>query len=126
MASRKGDDEEDDDQSNPELDSDEWLRRYKKQLAAQARARDIAGRKAIADSGPDPGNYCTNRYDQEMRECYERKHEYPDWDFLAACQDQAMERLADCQKHGGRPGPNEPRKWGQPGDDEEVFRNLHR
>ena len=121
MASRKGDDEDDDDPTKPEVGSDEWKRRYQQQLAAQARARDIAGRKAIAASGPDPGNYCTNRYDQEIKECYERSHEYPDPDFLAACRDQAFQRLADCQKHGGRPGPNEPRKWGP--DLEEVYRN---
>ena len=108
----------------PEVGSDEWSKQFWAQKAAEARARDKAGREAIAANGPDPGDYCTNRYDNEMKECYERSHEYPHWDFLAACKKQASERLASCRKNGGRPALDEPRKWGP--DDEEVYRNLSR
>jgi hypothetical protein len=124
MASRKGGDDEDDDRTTPEVGSDEWVQNFRKQKKAEARARDKAGREAIAASGPDPGNYCTNRYNEEIKECYERSHEYPDWDFLRACRDQAAKRLASCSANGGQPHPDEPRKWGP--DYEEVFRNLHK
>lgn len=112
---------EDDD--DIEVDPDVWLRRYKEQVAARARERDRAARKAMAAPGADPGNFCTNRYNDEIKNCYKRSHEYPHWDFLQACLDRAADRLGSCSKKG-EPAPDEPAEWGP--EEEEVFRNFWR
>jgi hypothetical protein len=123
MASRKGGGQgRDDGEDDP--DPDVWLERMRKKWAADARARDQAGRKATAGRGYDPGDYCSNRYLDEEKNCYARSHEYADPDFLEACRDHARERRRKCVQNGGRPHPDEKKEWGL--DEEEVFRNLHR
>jgi hypothetical protein len=121
MATRKDDD---DDPTRPEPGSDEWKQNLSEQRKAEARARNEAGRKAVAASGADPGNSCVTRHEEEEKRCYKRSDEYPHWDFLQACKDRARNRRNMCSKNGGKPHPEEPAEWGP--DDEEVFRNLRR
>jgi hypothetical protein len=113
------DNEKDDNRTAPEKGSAEWLPWFKEGMAAAKRARAEAARKKWAGKMTDPGDFCTDQHDKDVKECYERQDEITHRDFVAACLKQAAEHLADCRKNGGRPGPNPPRKWTP--DDEDIY-----
>jgi hypothetical protein len=99
----------------PHPDDPPWLKQYWEGVLARAAERHAQF------SGGDNGSFCSNRKEEEDKRCYERSHEYPDWDFLQACLDRATERRNLCNKNGGKPDPGEPSEWGP--KDEEVYRN---
>lgn len=122
MASRKSGDEEADDQTKPEPGTAGWLQGVRDQLAAKKRERQEAAKRKWATQQHDPGDYCTDRYDDEMEECNKRYRDTTHKDFKKACEAQAAERLADCRKklkNGSLPYRKEPRKWTD--DDEDIY-----
>jgi hypothetical protein len=96
------------------------MERNRKKWAAEARARDEAGRKATAGRSYEPGDYCANRYLDEETNCFKRLPDYADKGALDACKAVARWRRKLCVKNGGRPDPSEPPEWGL--DKEEVYR----
>jgi hypothetical protein len=94
------------DQTPPQLGSERY-QQIMKDLAAQKAARAEAMRKKWAGKLNDPHDYCTQRYDDDVKECYKNAGDSRD---LAACFAQAASRLAKCRKNGG-PSRADPPKW---------------
>jgi hypothetical protein len=94
------------DQTTPQPDSERY-QQLKKDLAAQKAARAEAVRKKWEGKLNDPHDYCTQRHDDDVKECYKNAGGSRD---LAACLAQAARRLAECSKNGG-PSRADPPKW---------------
>lgn len=110
-----------DDEDDP--DPDVWVEKFRKQMTARARERGKAVSRTT-NSSNDPGDYCSDRYLEEEKNCFKRRHEYADPSFLNACRDRASERRGMCVSNGGSAHPKENPEWDL--NEEEVFRNFWR
>jgi hypothetical protein len=90
-------------------------------MAALGRERRRRGASAGSRSQArdDDGDWCYQRYLQELKECADNRDNYAHPDFEAACKKRATERWDKCNRNGGRPHPEEPLKWGKA--DEDIY-----
>jgi hypothetical protein len=122
MASRKGGGRSD---AEDDPDPDVWVERYWKQVAARARERGKAVSRTTVGVEGDPGDFCSDRHEEEQKRCSARIPEYAHGNFLQGCMTRAAERWAKCVANGGQPDPTELPEWDLD-PDEELFRNLDR
>jgi hypothetical protein len=122
----------------------DWLAqgRRPKKSAGRSAATNISGERAARNTKPgfgrggnyggggrggDDDDYCSRRRSEEQGECLQRRddEEYAHLDHFKGCMDRATTRWDMCNQNGGRPHPNEPRRW-NPRLDEEIYFNTDR
>lgn len=89
-----------DDDDEPEFDPDKAIEDNRKRIAAAARERGKAFSGNRNRTGYDLRDYCDDRLEDEMRECYKRwsQGEMAEESFLNACIEFARERRNKCRK----------------------------
>jgi len=83
------------------------------------RRRPSASARSRSQARANDGDWCYQRYEDELQECDDNKDNYAHQDFLSACKKRATERWDKCNRNGGRPHPEESPKLGKA--DEDVY-----
>lgn len=84
----------------------------------------LRNRSRASGGGGEKKNQCDERYQEELKECKDRRWQMPNPDYYWGCRDRAYERWLSCMKNGGKPHPDEVPKWND--GDEETWINPHR
>jgi hypothetical protein len=78
-----------------------------------------ASARSRSQARADDGDWCYQRYLQELERCNDNKDNYAHPHFLGGCKDRAKERWDKCNRNGGRPPLEELPEWGK--EDEDIY-----